>query len=76
MIEGLKNKNQLLVQKNQSFWESLQRQLEVWDLSDKEKNTLLLLRGMSIIKSPLFEKKFENDREPNIFYLSKIVNYW
>ncbi|EMN51319.1 hypothetical protein LEP1GSC088_4398 [Leptospira interrogans str. L1207] len=28
MIEGLKNKNQFLVQTNQSFWESLQRQLE------------------------------------------------
>ncbi|EMG22656.1 hypothetical protein LEP1GSC150_5329 [Leptospira interrogans serovar Copenhageni str. LT2050] len=48
MIEGLKNKNQFLVQTNQSFWESLQRQLEEWDLSDKEKEiALLLLRGMS-----------------------------
>lgn len=37
MIEGLKNKNQFLVQTNQSFWESLQKQLEEWDLSDKEK---------------------------------------
>ncbi|WBF94331.1 helix-turn-helix transcriptional regulator [Leptospira kirschneri] len=48
MIEGLKNKNQFLVQTNQSFWESLQKQLEEWDLSDKEKEiALLLLRGMS-----------------------------
>ncbi|MCH5434660.1 helix-turn-helix transcriptional regulator, partial [Leptospira interrogans serovar Canicola] len=46
MIEGLKNKNQFLVQTNQSFWESLQRQLEEWDLSEKE-IALLLLRGMS-----------------------------
>ncbi|TGL80018.1 helix-turn-helix transcriptional regulator [Leptospira yasudae] len=47
-IEGLKNKNQLLVHTNQSFWESLQRQLEEWDLTDKEKEiALLLLRGMS-----------------------------
>ncbi|MBM9498730.1 helix-turn-helix transcriptional regulator [Leptospira sp. 201903071] len=47
-IEGLKSKNQLLIHTNQSFWESLQRQLEEWDLSDKEKEiAVLLLRGMS-----------------------------
>ncbi|XDD50081.1 helix-turn-helix transcriptional regulator [Leptospira sp. WS92.C1] len=48
VIEGLRNKNQLLTHTNQSFWESFQKQLEEWDLSDKEKEiSMLLLRGMS-----------------------------
>ncbi|TGK35946.1 LuxR family transcriptional regulator [Leptospira gomenensis] len=48
VIEGLKNKNQLLTHTDQSFWESFQKQLAGWGLSDKEKEiAVLLLRGMS-----------------------------